>query len=150
MKLIRVLFKPEHIDLAQIRSHEKNGILNIPDLKARLTALERIGDAVTLIYDGRIVGFTGFLEMWPGVCEIWLVPTVHIQTAALPVARMLRGYVASLAETFKFHRMQTYAPDDELHNRWMKFLGFHSEGTLEKYSQAKQDYQMWARIFKWD
>lgn len=150
MKLERLLFKPDHIEVAQVRSHEKDGLLDVPDLKARLTALEQIGDATTLVYDGRIVGFSGFLEMWPGVCEVWLIPTVYIHTAALPVARTLKGYVRSLSDTFKFHRMQTNAPDDELHNRWMKYLGFECEGVLTQYSQSKINYKMWARIFTWE
>lgn len=149
-KLKQVLFQPQHIEIAEVRSLEKDGILNVPDLVARLTALEKIGDATTLIFDGRIVGFTGYLEMWPGVCEVWLIPTVYIRTAIRPVSVLLRRYVESLADTFKFHRMQTIAPNDELHNRWMKWLGFKEEGLLEQYSQSKQDYQQWARIYRWD
>jgi RimJ/RimL family protein N-acetyltransferase len=150
MELKQIIFKPEHLEVADIRPLESNGILNLPETQTRLEKLSQIGDATTLIYDGRIIGFTGFLEIWPGVAEIWLIPTIYIQTASLTVARLLKNYVKVLAKTFKLHRLQTVAPDDELHNRWMSWLGFQEEGLLRQYSQFKMDYKQWARVYKWE
>ena len=45
-----------------------------------------------------------------------------------------------------YHRIQIRATDDELHNRWLKFLKFEKEGTLRKYDNLGNDMNIWARV----
>ena len=149
-KVTTVLFKAAHVEVAEIRPHEKEGILNTADVQAQLEALEKVTNAITIIYEGRIMGFAGYLTARPGVAEVWLIPTIYLAQASHSVAIMLKRYVSKIAQAHKFHRLQTAAPDDPLHWRWMTFLEFQHEGCLRRYGVNQQDYIQWARLFKWD
>ena len=55
-----------------------------------------------------------------------------------------RALNSGIFETY--HRIQIQAMDDDLHNRWLKFLGFELEGVFKKYDAQGNDYKMWARV----
>lgn len=145
-KIKLVPFKVEHLDLMDIREHELTGIFTIKNLKERLSKLEKICTAGTIVYEGRILGVMGSLELWPGVCEVWVIPSIHIKRYSLIFAKIVKRNLKNLEETFDYHRVQVTALDDELHKHWLTFLGFKCEGILRKYTLKKQDFAMWSRI----
>lgn len=141
-------FNAEHLEVAKIRNHELSGILSVPQMKDRLKYLTDCGEAMTLMYDGRIITFSGFYIIWPGVAEVWNIPTIYLPQHARMFARKIKGYLTAIAETFNLHRMQTAAPDNELHERWLTWIGFTKEGTMPQYTFKKETYCMWGRLFK--
>jgi hypothetical protein len=47
-------------------------------------------------------------------------------------------------DEYGIRRFQTVAVDDNLHNRWLSFIGFEVEGLMKEYSVDGEDYKLWA------
>ena len=147
MKKLEVIpFHLEHLKLMEIREHELNTILTVDDLESKLDNLQKVCNTGTMVYDGRILGVMGFFEMWKGVCEVWILPSKYVAQYGLAFAKKVKQNLKQLKEVHGMHRIQTTTLDDEIHNRWMLWLGFKCEGTLKNYSIHKQDYKMWSEV----
>ncbi len=145
-----IMFHPKHLEVAAVRQHE---VVNVLGMKNAYEYIENLASkskqAGTFMYDGRIITCAGFLELWDGVAEVWQIPTIYVSLCPILFAKTIRGYIETIAEQFKYHRLQTSSPADALHDRWMRYLGFIEEGTMQMYSKDKQNYRMWARTFQW-
>ena len=146
LKIKVVPFHVEHVKLMDVRQHELQGIFKSKDIDIRLEALQQLSTAGTIIYDGRILGVMGYVEMWRGTCEVYVLPSEYIKEYGLVFARIIKSNLKMLREVQKFHRIQVTAVDDDKHKRWLEWLGFKCEGVLKKYSINQQDYKMWAII----
>lgn len=123
-------------------------LMGIGDVQSRLEGLAASSKVSgTFFKDGKIITCAGFVEMWPGVAEMWQLPTIHVPKHYIEYARCMKQYVDTIAKTFGYHRLQTTCPEDALHNRWMTFLGFKKEGTMPKYTFNKLDYSIFGRIY---
>ena len=139
-------FHVEHVKLMEVRQHELQGIFKAPNIEARLLALQKLNTGGTLVYKGCILGVMGYIELWPGVCEVWVLPSKHIEKYSSVFAKTIKYNLKQLQDVCKFHRIQVTAVDDAKHNRWLQWLGFECEGVLKKYSINKLDYKMWAKM----
>lgn len=148
-EIIVIPFNVYHLQVMDIRDVEMKslfGLENGLDLIKKLT--EGKGEAGTFLYDGRVVFCAGFKEIWVGVMEGWIIPSVWIKSMPPRLfIRCIKQYVEATAKAFNVHRFQSPAIDDGLHERFMNFLGFEKEGTMKKYTHDKKDYCMYARLF---
>jgi hypothetical protein len=138
-----VPFKIEHLDLMELRDEEARLVALDP---SKYAALAELGWGGTMMFDGRILGALGYFEMWPGVFEVWVIPTVYVPQYARVFLRTVRGYLDRMEETHPVHRFQSPALADPMHDHWMKHCGFVEEGVMPKYSAFKQDFKMWGRV----
>jgi len=139
-------FHIEHLAIMDMREEELQGIMSLDDAFDRFELMRQASiGAHTFLYDGRIIFCAGYHEMWPGVIDCWMVPSIYVKTMTIEFCRILRGYVGDIIAEEKCHRFQTSAPDDELHARWMRFLGMKREGLMKNFTHNKQDYVMYAR-----
>lgn len=145
-----VIFNPHHIEVMQLRDHERELLMGVGDMKNRLSTLMQNSKAAgTFLYQGRIITCAGFVEIWPGVAELWQLPSIYVSECALVFSKTLKKYVENVAKNFQYHRLQTSCPSDQTHDRWMEFLGFVKEGTMKQYTFNKQDYSIFGRVFSW-
>lgn len=106
------------------------------------------GIASTALADGRIICAYGINPYLEGVADIWLLPSVFVETKeAMRVARGAKEWLEQMREDLALHRMETTCLADELHDRWMTFLGFECEGVKRQYFGGK-DYKMWGRVWE--
>ena len=139
-------FHPEHLVLMDIRDEETAGVMTLEDSYDRFEMMGNASiEAKTSLSDGRIIFCAGYVELWPGVIECWMIPSIHVKKAMFTFSKLLKEYVHAIIDREECHRFQTSCPDDRLHARWMKFLGLKKEGTLKQYTHHKQDYCMYAR-----
>jgi hypothetical protein len=144
-------FKCEHLEVSHVRDLERMTVLRLGEIFKKGKVLQDVSkESGTFIHEGRVITCAGFIEQWPGVCEVWQIPSVYTAAYPLAFARTMKRYVEQIAETFKYRRMQTTSLDDELHSRWMTWIGFQKEGTLRQYDNLKNDYCQWARMFVWE
>lgn len=142
----RILFHVKHLDILELQS-EYRPLLDFDGVRFVLNNLPLPNaDALTLMYDGRILCCFGYIQILPGVAEVWLLPSVYMSTNAVALVREVNGYLESTAEIFNWHRIQTITQNVGQHRRWMKVLGFIEEGCLKNYHE-KKDYIMSARYF---
>jgi len=138
-------FKAAHVDCMDIREYENNTVAKWPNFQQALTEWENKNIAGTILADGRVIAVFGFIEMWPGVCEVFVLPSKYLHQYSIGFAKCVkRALNSGIFETY--HRIQIQAMDDDLHNRWLKFLGFELEGVFKKYDAQGNDYKMWARV----
>ncbi len=136
-------YKKEHIECMDVRDHESH--LISPDT---LAGLEN-GLAITGIVDGRIISCGGILPYHHGNAEIWQIPSIYVEIVSLQYARFVRKWLEEKQAEFCLHRMETLCLDDDLHNRWMRFLGFEREGVKRKWVND-MNYVMWGSLFDGD
>jgi len=138
--------KPEYFDLLELRDEEKPDLENDPTSRNKAISLIGISNSCTLLYNGVVLAIMGYYELWPGVIEVWVFPSKYIPQYARPYLRVVRRYIEGIFAHCNAHRLQTSSIDNEMHTRWMGFLGFKSEGVMERYTTTGQNYRMWARI----
>jgi hypothetical protein len=144
MKAIQ--FNREHLNLIVAREYERDNL--IPHLGEQFFSLaERLPYCYSLVADGRIVACIGSFPLWDGVFEAWQIPSVYVKNYILEYCETVRGILDGAAKRERVWRIQTASPADELHDRWMKFIGFECEGTLKEYSRLKADFRLWARRY---
>lgn len=141
-------FELSHLDLIEIREVELQSAFILPDAKERMRRmLSSTLEAGTFMMDGRIIFAAGVAQLWPGVLEGWIIPSVYVPDYSVWFVKKIKGYFEAFAETFNCHRFQTVSLNDAFHDRWMDAIGFTKEGILKNYDHNKRDYAMYARIF---
>jgi len=130
-----------------VREREQGTILADQRIMNMLAVHSGHMDAETIIYDGRVIACMGFLEIIPGVVEVWLIPSIYVKTIPKLFLKTVKSRLEVLASTLGFHRMQTVGPEGEFNEKWMQWIGFKCEGRMEYYHD-KKDYLMWARYFR--
>ena len=105
------------------------------------------GIAITGIIDGRIISCGGINLGYFGNADIWQMPSIYVKDYTVVYGKYIRRWINETRKKYALHRLETTCLDDELHNRWMKFLGFEQEGKKRKWING-QDYIMWARLWE--
>lgn len=135
-------FKKEHIEVMDVRDHESN-ILN----NDVLSKLEKTSIAFTGVVNGKIISCGGIIVVFKGVAELWQIPSIYVSEITIKYARYIRKWIELMRQEFQLYRMETICLDDDLHNRWMRFLGFEREGVKRKFLNG-HDYVMFGKIWE--
>jgi hypothetical protein len=126
-----------------IRPHEQQ----LLTMEGYVQSMQVRSIACTGIVDGRIICCGGVIPYQNGNADIWLIPSVYVSTVKMTFTKELKKWLFGVRNDLCLNRMQSYCLDDELHNRWMRFLGFEREGLARKYHQGK-DYALFGRIWE--
>jgi len=142
-------FNVHHLQVMDIRDEEMKSLFGLDNGLEIVNALTKgKGEAGTFLYDGRVLFCAGFKELWTGVMEGWIIPSIWIKSVPPRLfIRCVKRYVEATAKAFNVHRFQSPALDNALHERFMGFLGFQKEGIMRQYTHDKRNYCMYARIF---
>jgi hypothetical protein len=144
----RILFKYDHLDLLNLQE-DYRPLLDLEGIRFVLKQLPLPNaDGLTLMVDDQIMCCFGYLQLFSGVSEVWLFPSVNMGDYGVTVVREVKGYLEATAEVRGWHRVQTLTRNIRMHRKWMEVLGFVEEGTLKQYYQ-KEDYILSARYFDW-
>ncbi|MBR1625643.1 MAG: hypothetical protein IJ681_00695 [Bacteroidales bacterium] len=144
-KAIVIPFKAEHVEVMDVRDYELNTTFTLANVQTALKVFEMSKKAGTIICEGRVIAIMGVQDLWPGVCELWVLPSKYLHEYVFQFSRtILKAMNSGILNGY--HRIQIRATDDELHNRWLKFLKFEKEGTLRKYDNLGNDMNIWARV----
>lgn len=132
-------YHPTHLELIEMRDEEREAI----DLREFLRST---GPATaTLVHDFKVIAIIGVYDIWEGVAEVFVLPSIYVQTCPMQFFYQVRRVLKQICrDTTLLHRVQTRSLDDEPTNRWMRLLGFESEGVLKAFTPQKRDYRMWA------
>ncbi len=138
--------KFEHFDLLELRPEEKRMLEADPQGLQKVRLLIEGSHCATLVYNGIILCMFGFYELWPGVIEVWVYPSIYTAENPIPFLKACRRYVNGIVKDLKPHRLQSNSISNELHQRWMTFCGFTKTGIMHKYTADQVDYDMWELI----
>jgi hypothetical protein len=139
---MHIPFKKEHLEVMTLRPHEERLLRDSKTLGSLVNSY-----AVTGILDGRVVCCGGILPFGGGNAEIWLIPSVYLKDYTLSFCRELKDWLFQAREDVDLKRLQSTCLDDELHSKWMTFLGFKDEGLRKCYYDGV-DYRSWGRVWE--
>lgn len=143
--MMRVIdFKIEHLELMNVREIEEE-LLKNESYFNRLKILSEKGVNHTLIIDDIVIMCGGSVEISEGVYEVWQIPSNYVANNVIKYSKCIKEWFSSLCKIDGVVRIQTIAPDDKLHDRWLSFLGMQKEGVMRKYFNNK-DYSMWSKV----
>lgn len=142
------LFKPEHLFEMDLRPFEVSRLQADPRAMDQIYALARMSTGGTLFVNNRIVASFGYYELWPGCFEVWAFPSIHVNNHTMLYLRTVKRYILALMDTYAPRRIQSTSYADEMHNRWMQFLGFTNEtpNGMKAWSVLGQTFNMWSIV----
>jgi hypothetical protein len=136
-------FKVDHLDVMDMRAHEAALCKD----KQRMELLALTGDCVTGMHNGRVMCVGGINKYDFGVANIWLVPSIYIHEASLEFSKAVKRWLREKVQGHHIRRTSSDCIDDDLHNRWMEFLGFEREGYRKNYI-GDTNYVMWGKLWE--
>jgi hypothetical protein len=105
------------------------------------------GTAVTMLIDGRIAAIGGVARLWPGLGEVWMVPTKLARTLPLALTRTAMEVIEYSVQSLELRRAQCFCKTaDKRAVRWAETLGFAREATLRRYGADGADYELLAIV----
>jgi hypothetical protein len=140
------IFQPEHLDRMALRPQEAEWMAADPKYRQKILSLAQWGTGGAIVHESKILGIIGYYELWPGHLAVWAFPSVHVKQYAMIYLRTAKRYLNVIVKTFNPARIQTEAYADELHTRWMRFLGFKNEtpNGMRNFSVTQQTMNLWA------
>ena len=106
-----------------------------------------MGKAETLVIDDKVICCFGIINLWRGVGEIWLLPSVYVTNYRKTFHKTIINVLNNEQKNNKLHRIQSVCDiRNQVTINWHKHLGFTEEGILRKYDKAGRDYIMMARV----
>lgn len=135
-------FKKEHLEVMEMRSHEQDIMGLSPHIGS---ILEQSTVSRTGVINGRVVACGGVSKNIYGSGEVWLIPSIFLPEHGVTFLRLVKDWLDDVATAYELKRLQTACIDDELHNKYMEYLGFVKEGKMKQYALG-QDYCLWARV----
>lgn len=142
-----IFFMPaveHHVQRINISNEE---VLVHEDYQATVLDQLRMGPAVTAFADLKPVAVFGFVPIWNGLAEAWLL--VDNQARKYPIAMTKYGKaVQDIAKiSLGLHRIQiTVRIMDKRAYKWALALGFKEEAVMSKYGPDQVDYILMARF----
>lgn len=133
-------FIPGEIHLMDLRGHEKESWTT-----EDWTMYAELSQAVTVRENGRILCVAGYIPMWDGVIDVFVIPSAAPPANPLAYIRMIRIWLDNLKTSLQLHRLQTISLDDPQTDKWMKVLGFKHEATLYEYRSNRLNCKIWTR-----
>lgn len=102
-------------------------------------------EAYTCRVDGVPVAAFGLTLYWPGVAEIWLVPTPLLRASLKSVMIHARQRLAAAIARRGLHRVQTdVLADFAAGQRFVEAFGLRAEGVVSQLDQKRRDYIRYA------
>ncbi len=140
-------FRHIHPYMADLREFERE-YLRIADWKDRLRSYEMTGNAYTAMVGKKIACCFGYVDLWPGVAEAWMMTTDHVNTKPVSLTRAASRYFDHIATRSALHRIQiTVNGRHDIALRWASALKFTQEGVLRQYGHDRTDYIIFARYY---
>jgi hypothetical protein len=112
-----------------------------------MVAQAAFGPAVTWKYQGRVAAIFGFVEIWNGLSEAWLIADDTARRTPLAFTKTAI-FVLDIAQiSMRLHRLQiTVRTTDKRAEKWARAIGFEPECVMRKYGPDQVDYFLMARF----
>lgn len=139
-------FHPAHLEMMDALEMATSSASQRQEWKDIIAAQSRIGPAITAHLNGRPVACFGYMLIWSGVAEMWLL----IEERGRKYAKSLTRGAVVLRDcavlSNNLHRIQiTVRSSDIRAVRWASAIGFEKEATLHKYGPDQSDFFIFSR-----
>jgi hypothetical protein len=139
-------FSPNHAERVDITTEDVLAVTGRDGVAELLEMQSQMGPAVTAFLNMEPVAIFGFVSIWRGVAETWLVPDEKVRSIPMTLTRIGMKVMDITMISMGLHRIQlTVRTTDKRAEKWAYAIGFKQEGVLHKYGADGVDYLMMAR-----
>ena len=145
MNSLVLSYDPQKLLEIDVRLHERQ-VTEVTSLLCMCKELAAQEQCASLVAeDGTVVAILGYIKLWQGCLEVFIVPSEHVAKYAKGFVQAVKHHLAEIQERENAHRLQTASWAELQTDSWMSHLGFTCEGTLRQYTKNRLDYRMWAK-----
>lgn len=138
-------FQESHLDIFRVAEAHRDACWGASKIWHQLGTAHQAG---THMLDGRILYISGYLNIMPGVVELWMHPSIYVPGNRIKAARHVKWWIGHIAREQEARRVQTWGDCSEEADRWLTFLGFKCEGVLESYGPDGKSASIWGMVCK--
>ena len=139
-------FAPHHVDRISIESQEVLVLTDQNGARDILYAQSQMGPAVTGFIGTKPAAVFGFVSIWQGVSEAWLIADRSARAMPMTLTRMGIRVMDIAKISMGLHRVQiTVRTTDKRAHNWALAIGFQEECVMRKYGPDGIDYFLMAR-----
>lgn len=138
------MFRAEHaVNMKNVRQVEASMSLRV-DVALNY---EKMGPAWTLSHEGEPYCCSGFLPLWHGVVECWMLTSEEAENHKFAMYRGLRLLFQDEVKRLDLHRVQcSVLVENDTSRAWLERLGFEYEGHMKAYDDQARDYVRYAWV----
>jgi hypothetical protein len=139
-------FSPIHISSISITQPEIVAASKYVDISTAVVSQASLGPAVTAFLNARPVAVFGFVQIWPGVAEAWLIADDKARTKPIGMTKVGKTFFDIAEISYALHRVQiSVRTGDTRAYHWAEVLGFSEEGVMRQYGPDRADHYIMAR-----
>lgn len=131
----------------EVLSEEVTTVAKGDEISELMELQSRIGPTVTAFLNLQPVAVFGFVPIWNGVCETWLMPDEKVRTIPYTLTKIGKRVMDIATISMGLHRIQlTVRTTDKRAEKWAYAIGFEKEALMRKYGADGVDYFLMARV----
>jgi RimJ/RimL family protein N-acetyltransferase len=139
-------FHPAHLEMIEAHELTKRTPAQLAEWKSIIVAQAQAGTAITAYLHGRPVACFGFMKIWSGVAEMWLLIVERGRKYGKSLTRAALTVRDFAVLSNNLHRLQiTVRCGDIRAVKWAQAIGFDQEATLHQYGPDQSDFYIFAR-----
>jgi RimJ/RimL family protein N-acetyltransferase len=139
-------FHPAHLEMIEAHELTKRTPAQLAEWKEIITAQAQAGTAITAYLHGRPMACFGFLPIWTGVAEMWLLIEERGRKYGKSLTRAALTVRDFAVLSNNLHRLQiTVRCGDIRAVKWAQAIGFDQEAVLHRYGPDQSDFYIFAR-----
>ena len=143
-----VRWYPHHLDMCELNEFDAANIELFADYRGYLETYANAGLAFSVLDRDGISAMFGVWQLWPGVCEAWLIPSKDIGRKVVPLHRGSLAFFNHVSKQMKIKRLQfSVHSANATACMWAERCYFQREGTMRSYGPDGADYYMYGRLF---
>ena len=139
-------FSPVHTTRLNVTQPEIVAASKFIDISQAIANQAALGPAVTGFLNSQPVCCFGFVPIWDGVGEAWLIVDDKARTKPIGLTKMGKVFFDILQISYRLHRVQiAVRTSDTRAHKWALCLGFEQEGLMRNYGPDGADHYIMAR-----
>lgn len=139
-------YSPIHLKSLTITQPEIVAASKYIDIADAVATQSLAGPAVTAFLNLKPVACFGFVPIWEGVAEAWLIADDKARTKPIGMTKVGKTFFDIAEISYSLHRVQiSVRTQDTRAHRWAIALGFKEEGVMRKYGPDGADHYIMAR-----
>ena len=141
-----VPFHPAHAKVMNIEDIHTQTLSKGVDVQGMLELQSKLGTAITAYLHGRPVACFGYVKLWEGVAEMWLLIEERGRQFGKSLTRGAIGFRDYAVITENLHRLQiTVRCGDIRAVAWAQAIGFKQECRMPGYGPDRSDFYLFSR-----
>lgn len=100
----------------------------------------------TFEHEGNPIACAGLVQLWPGTAEAWTVLGASARANPIWFVKRLKKELHNQIVQLRLHRVQMHVEDTPELKHWAEVLGFHLEGTMERYTQDRKTLHVYGYL----